>query len=139
MLVWGGLHGVYLMGERAWGLARAAGGRAHLVPSRRGAGIAVVFVLGCWALVAFRNDMTITWAWWSAILRGQPGPMPAASMLVYIVPSLWLDWMQERHGAETAFDHWPRAARALLLASAMMLCFVMTRTVPPAPFIYRGF
>ena len=139
MLVWGALHGVYLIGERVWGLWRAPATHRVEAPWKRRAGIAVVFVLVNWTLVAFRNDMAATWAWWSAILRAQPGPMPSARMLFYIAPSVWLDWMVERHGAETAFDHWPRAARVLLLAGAIALWLVMTRIVPPTPFIYRGF
>jgi D-alanyl-lipoteichoic acid acyltransferase DltB (MBOAT superfamily) len=139
MLVWGGLHGVYLIGERAWGLWLPPAPHRVDAPWERRVAVAAVFVLGCWALVAFRNDMATTWAWWSAILRAQSGPMPNPRMLLYIAPSLWLDWMLERHGPETTFDHWPRAARVSLLAGAMALWLVMTRVVPPTPFIYRGF
>jgi alginate O-acetyltransferase complex protein AlgI len=139
MLVWGGLHGGYLAGERLLTLSRVTD-RFHL-PSRAVVlvGRLVVFILGCWALVAFRTDLAATVAWWSTLLRGPLGALPDAGVLWYIAPSMWLDWMEQRHGEDSTFDHWPRLGRAALLAAAMLLWFLMTRGGPPAPFIYRGF
>lgn len=139
MLLWGGLHGSYLIGERLLNLRRGAR-RIHPQPAwRQGAGVVLVFALGCWALVAFRIDVAITCSWWWTMLRGVPGALPDRRILWYIAPSLWLDWMEHRHGAETAFDHWPLCGRAALLALALLLWVAMTRTQPSAPFIYRGF
>jgi hypothetical protein len=73
------------------------------------------------------------------LLRGPLGALPDAGVLWYIAPSMWLDWMEQRHGEDSTFDHWPRLGRAALLAAAMLLWFLMTRGGPPAPFIYRGF
>ena len=139
MLLWGGLHGVYLIFERVLTL-RAGASRTRVQPMLRQvmSGV-VVFVLGCWALVAFRADTSVAFSYWWTMLRGAAGGVPDGRMLWYIVPSFWLDWMERRHGAETTFDHWPAAARTTLLAGAMLLWFLMTRTQPVTPFIYRGF
>ncbi len=139
MLLWGGLHGSYLAGERVLTLSRA-GDRRRVAPRATALASGVlVFALGCWALVAFRTDVTTTLAWWSAMLSGAAGDLPDVRVLGCMVPSLWLDWMEQRHGEESAFDHWPQLGRAALLALAMLLWFLMTRTQTPSPFIYRGF
>ena len=67
------------------------------------------------------------------------GRLPDSQMLVYIVPSLWLDWMQARHGEATVFMHWPRLQRAALMAGAIVLWVVMSAGTGPTPFVYQGF
>lgn len=139
MLLWGGLHGTYLAAERVLTLARVGD---HLRFAPRATALlsgVLVFALGCWALVAFRSDLATTFAWWSTMLSGAAGDLPDLRVLGYMVPSLWLDWMEQRHGEESAFDHWPQLNRAALLALAMLLWFLLTRTQTPSPFIYRGF
>ena len=139
MLLWGGLHGVYLVFERLVSLRGGARRtRVHSWPRQVVNGL-VVFVLGCWALVAFRAETAVAVSCWWTMLRAAVGDLPDTRMLWYIAPSLWLDWMERRCGAETMFDHWPRLDRAALLAVAMLAWFLMTRTQPSAPFIYRGF
>lgn len=138
MLLWGGLHGLYLIVERVLTLWSPT--RARNVPAwRQAAGAVIVFLLGSFSLVAFRAETSVALAWWSTVLSGAPGALPDGRMAWYIVPSLWMDWMEHRHGAETAFDHWPRLGRAALLGAAVLLWFLVTRTTPGAPFIYRGF
>jgi len=137
MLVWGGLHGTYLAAERLFGLLLR---RTPLrSPPLVVAAALSVFAVGCWTLVAFRLDLETAVAYWQGLLQGRAGGWPNLRMLWCMVPSLWLDWMELRHGADTAFDHWPRLCRAALLAVAILLCFLMTRAQPSAPFIYRGF
>jgi len=137
MLLWGGLHGAYLIGERVIGLSmRRAPLRSHLLIL---AATLFVFAVGTWTLVAFRMELSVAVPYWHGLLRGTMGPWPDIRMLWFMAPSLWLDWMEYRHGAESTFDHWPRLARAALLATALLLWFLMTRTQGSAPFIYRGF
>ncbi len=139
MLVWGGLHGVYLVAERVLFLAwPATPGRRRGV-GRLVAAALTVFVLGCWALVAFRMETAVALSFWGCLLGGTSGPLPDGRMLVFLVTSLWLDRMQERHGDTAAFLRLPRVARAALLALAMLLWFLATRQQSSAPFIYRGF
>jgi len=139
MLLWGGLHGVYLIIERVLNLRRDASPMAAQPMFRQVVSGLVVFVLGCWALVAFRCNTSVAFSWWWTMLRGAAGGVPDGRVLWYITLSVWLDWIERRHGAETTFDHWPVLARTALLAGAMLLWFLMTRTQPSEPFIYRGF
>jgi D-alanyl-lipoteichoic acid acyltransferase DltB (MBOAT superfamily) len=139
MLLWGGLHGVYLIIERLLNMRRGAP-RTRVQPMvRQVVSALAVFGLGCWALVAFRTTGAVTLAYWSTMLHGAAGDLPDAQILAYMAASLWLDWREQRFGAETMFDHWRRLDRAALLAVAMLLWFLMTRVQPSAPFIYRGF
>ena len=138
MLLWGGLHGCYLIAERVLGLWFPARIGARSAWKRIG-GALIVFTLGCAAMVFFRADTRAALAWWSTVLHGAAGGLPNARMAWYFALSLWLDWMESRHGADTLVDHWPRVGRAAVLAMAMLLCFLATRAASPAPFIYRGF
>jgi alginate O-acetyltransferase complex protein AlgI len=139
MLLWGGLHGVYLIVEHLHNL-RVGVRRGRLQsPMKQVANALVVFVLGSWALVAFRTDISTASSYWWTMLSRAGGALPDSRMVWYIAPSLWLDWMERHHGAETTFNHWPRVARAALLALGVLLWFLMTRQRPAAPFIYRGF
>lgn len=139
MLLWGGLHGVYLIAERCIDL---------LHPSKPGLGrpiwqqlvaALIVFLLGCWALVSFRMELGIALRFWQRILSGPSGPLPDTRFLLYMLPSLWLDFMQRRHGDDTVFAHWPRLPRAALLALAILLWWAMSRGRVPTPFVYQGF
>ncbi|MGE0519787.1 MAG: MBOAT family protein [Candidatus Binatia bacterium] len=139
MLLWGGMHGAYLICERILTL-RPRASRAGVQPmSRQVLSALAVFALGCWALVAFRTTGAVALEYWGAMLRGAAGDLPDPQILAFMAASLWLDWREHRYGAETMFDHWPRFDRAALLAAAMLLWFVMTRIEPTTPFIYRGF
>jgi len=139
MLLWGGLHGVYLVVERAatllWPIAPGA-----IQPRwRRAGGVALVFTLSCWALVAFRLPIDRALEFWRQLVTDPTGSLPNSRVLLYMLPSLWLDWMQSRHGEDTVFMPWPRLARATLLATAVLLWLVMHGAAAPTPFVYQGF
>jgi hypothetical protein len=44
-----------------------------------------------------------------------------------------------RHGEETLFMPWPRAARVTVLATAVLLWLAMSGATAPTPFVYQGF
>jgi hypothetical protein len=96
-------------------------------------------VIGTSVLVFFRMDVSTATAFYSRLCSGAPGAWPDGRWLLLIAPSFWLDLMQARHGDDVTFDHWPRLARATLLAAVVILWFLLSRNAPPAPFIYRGF
>jgi hypothetical protein len=78
-------------------------------------------------------------AFWRQLATAARGELPSGAYVALVSFSFWLDWIQSRHGEATAFLHWPRLARAALLAMAVILWFLLSRAVPPEPFIYRGF
>ena len=138
MLLWGGLHGVYLVGERVIGLLRPRAPGRERSRWRHAAAIAVVFTLGSLAFVPFRLDTQTALIYWRR-LAGPPGGVPDLRIIFLMLWSLWLDRIEGRHGDATAFWPWPRLARASLLAIAVVLWVLLTRQQSPAPFIYRGF
>ncbi len=139
MLLWGGLHGVYLVIERAAQLRWPPVPRAVLPAWSHAGGIVLVFGLSCWTLVALRLPIAQALQFWQQLVTGPFGALPDGRMLLFMLPSIWLDWMQSQHGEDTVFTAWPRPARAALLALAVLLWFAMSGAVAPAPFVYQGF
>lgn len=139
MLIWGALHGLFLIAERMIALLRRPAPGA--TPSRLTSLFLAVFVLlaGVSAFSFFRMDVVTAVAFWRHLVAAPLGELPSAAYVVFVVPSFWLDWIQSRHGDATAFFHWPRPVRAALLAIALILWFLLSRATAPAPFIYRGF
>lgn len=140
MLLWGALHGCYLVGERTLSLLHPTAPAATRPTWRQVAGALAVFVLGTWAFAAFRVQWPVLAQYWSRLLDATRAAPPDGRLLLYVGPSLWLDWLQYRHGDETAaFLHWPRPARAALASGAILLWFLFTRHQHAAPFVYQGF
>lgn len=139
MLLWGGLHGVYLVVERALRLLRPPSPGAVEPPWRQAAGIALVFTVSCLTFIALRLPIDEALGFWRQLAVGPLGGLPDGRVLLYMIPSLWLDWMQSRHGEDTLLAPWPRLARATALATALLLWFVMAGATAPTPFVYQGF
>jgi alginate O-acetyltransferase complex protein AlgI len=138
MLIWGSLHGLYLVCERAWSVLHPARGRPR--PAWVGAvGVVFVFMLGTAALSFFRMNASVALQFWQRVLSGSHTMWPPPSMLLFVAMSLGLDWITQRHGEDAVFHRWPRIARAALLALAFLLWFLMTRGSTPPPFVYQGF
>jgi len=139
MMIWGGLHGAYLSSERVadvFGRRRAPGRPQGW---RRGARIAMVFSLATASLAFFRMETDVALRFYIMMLSGLGTVTLPVQTLLFMVPSLWLDWMQSRHGDERTFANWPVLARTALMACALLLCFAMSRTAAGAPFIYQAF
>jgi len=139
MLLWGALHGAYLVGERLIVLGRPVAVRRRDPRWRQVASAGVVFTLGTWAFAAFRMEIDVALAYWAGILAGSAGAWPDPRLLPFLAASLWIDWIQYRHDDEVAFLRWPALARAALLALAVVLWVVMSDRHDTVPFIYRGF
>jgi len=139
MLLWGGLHGVYLVIERALRLRWPPPPGARRPVWRRAAGVVLVFTLSIWAFTLLRLPIDQAWSFWQHLLSPHPGRPPEARMLLFMVLSLWLDSMQLRYDDDRLFSHWPRAARVAALATAALLWLAMAGAVAPTPFVYQGF
>lgn len=139
MLAWGGAHGLFLIVERVGGLVWPPPPGRVLPRWRRVVGIAVVFSVSCLTLAAFRLPIDQAWGVWQQLLPGGSGGLGNVRLVMLMIPSLWLDWMQLRHGDETMIAHWPRIVRAAALAGAILICLAAAASVSPAPFVYQGF
>jgi hypothetical protein len=56
-----------------------------------------------------------------------------------IAGSIILDWLQERSKDEVIFLRWPQAARASILALAILAIFFVSQADLSFTFVYQGF
>jgi D-alanyl-lipoteichoic acid acyltransferase DltB (MBOAT superfamily) len=142
MIVWGGLHGVYQIGERLLSL------KGPVIPPdrrplwRQAFAMGVVFVLTMFAWVPFRVEMPIAIDLWQSLLAlGQFGLQykRIALAFIYIFVALTIDIMQKRSNDEFVFLRWPRLAQAFSMATIIFLVFIVSLGTESEPFVYQGF
>ncbi len=139
LLVWGGLHGTYLVGERALSLWRPRPPIQQRPAWRQALAMLVVFALVVVAMIPARMELPIAQQFVYALRRHRFWRTPDLRLILILAPALWLDWVQYRHRDETVFLRWPRAARAALLMAALLATFLVTRDDAQVPFVYEGF
>lgn len=138
LLVWGGLHGLYLAIERiisAYAPPRQT--RRQPLVWQIVSGVSV-FVLVNLAWIPFHaKNLGAVQDYLESLAR--PGMARAAlPVLNFIAISLLLDVLQRRTHNELFFLKWPHAAQVALLTAVCLLLVVMSgQTLPP--FIYQGF
>lgn len=139
MLLWGGLHGLYLMVERIPAFWRPHVPMHSRSPYRQGLGMLVVFGLTLVALVPFVMDIQAVPAFWGELLQVDRAFVMDWRVAVLVLSSLTLDWAQYHFKDEVVFLRLPLPARASLLAGALIVMFLLTRSDTGVPFVYRGF
>jgi D-alanyl-lipoteichoic acid acyltransferase DltB (MBOAT superfamily) len=141
MLLWGGLHGVYLVVERLLSLWKPAGPPRLQPRWRQGMAMLIVFVLVLLAWVPFRvGDLSTTFDYWRGMTEWS-GTLRWPSLLVVLalIPPIWLDWVQYRRDDDLVFLRWPRLVQAALLAVAILAIFLSSQSRTTVPFVYQGF
>ncbi|MFO7679730.1 MAG: MBOAT family O-acyltransferase [Chloroflexota bacterium] len=142
MLLWGGLHGVYQVGERALSL------RGKVVPPdqrplwRQALAMGVVFILVMWAWVPFRMEISLAIEFWQQLLSFGDFGLRYRRLLfavVYVLAAVLLDVVQHHYRDEVIFLRWPRLARSFLLATVIFLVILVSAGVVAQPFVYQGF
>ena len=141
MLLWGGLHGVYLIIERLWMLKQP-----HIEGSKnlRDEWISrfVTFILVALAWVPFSMRIPNALEFWKELLVGnffgQVDPRLLFAMLVLAL-ALLLDWAQYNKADEAFFLRRPQIVQAALLATVIALILVVTSAGTGQPFVYQGF
>jgi alginate O-acetyltransferase complex protein AlgI len=142
MLVWGGLHGVYQVGERALSL------RGKVVPPdqrplwRQALAMGVVFILVMWAWVPFRMEMPVAIEFWQQLLIFGDFGLRYRRLLfavAYVLAAVLLDVVQRRYRDELVFLRLPRLAQSFLLATVIFLVILVSAGVVAQPFVYQGF
>lgn len=135
-VVWGGLHGTYLVAER---LLR----RDAVEPDRPGLGIGrglLTFHLVCFAWIFFRaTSMSQALDVVTGILSLRPGPVTGFDLvLVMGALVMGIQLLQRRSGAHEPFLHWrplPQGAAC----GAFVVALLVFSGGAPAPFIYFQF
>jgi D-alanyl-lipoteichoic acid acyltransferase DltB (MBOAT superfamily) len=160
MLVWGGLHGLYLIFERVWGLIFHAPPLDERPRWRQSLGTALTFVLAALAWLPFRMTLPAAWAYltglfhWSmpkfaALAQTLSGSklisdwsgfqLPNPILLIVLAGAVVFDLLQNKGKDEEFVLRWSRLAQVLfvlVLLGVALLAFFSDTT---APFVYQAF
>ena len=160
MLVWGGLHGLFLILERLPSLNKPAIPLNKRPLRQQRLGVFLTFTMATLAWVPFRMELPVALQYWYGLLKwtmpdfkalalgvigwnplygwsqlGLPNPL----LILVLVIAITLDAIQRRAGNEEWLLNWPRWAQVsvvLVLLMAASLAFFADTT---APFVYQGF
>jgi alginate O-acetyltransferase complex protein AlgI len=140
-VVWGGLHGLYLAGERRFTRAAEADYRRPWRP-RDLVGTFVTFQLVCLAWVFFRSpSLSAGWRYLTDIGHLQAGRVDtdAITMLALAVAAaMFIDFVQQRTRDHTVVLRWTPAVRGVVYGT-MVVAVVVFSGGTPVPFIYFRF
>ena len=139
MLIWGALNGVYLGVERVLLRGRPARPPDRQPAARQWAGRLLVLALTAGGLLVFLFPVPTAIAYARGILSLDPLSPMDYRLLLFVLPSVAIDWLQVRSQDELPFLRWPRLAQATLLAVAALAIFLITRANTVAPFVYQEF
>lgn len=142
MLLWGAIHGFYLVFERLVTLRQPA--TAGNLQESRAAWIprSVTFLLVSLAWVPFTMRIPEALNFWKELVTGNFFGLSDTGLLfslAVLIPAIWLDWAQYKKSDETFFLHQNQVVQAALLATVIVLVLVATSTGPGQPFVYQGF
>jgi D-alanyl-lipoteichoic acid acyltransferase DltB (MBOAT superfamily) len=139
MLIWGGLHGLYVMARQV-----PLPGRRPGPPDKQPLGVRIastLIVFGCVMLawIPFRMGVITSWLYLTGIIvRFGQGPIPIVPLLL-LIPALALDVLEAR-GGELAALRWPRPARSAALALMILIALVtMFNAATGTTFVYQEF
>jgi alginate O-acetyltransferase complex protein AlgI len=163
-LLWGGLHGLYLVIERLLTFWRPRHLPDELPKWRQVLSGLIVFGLVVLAWIPFRMSPAIAWEYFSrlftpsawtrpafwlmrATLAGKLNYVPSWSdfnlpdirVLFMFIPVFLLDWTQARSKNEIFFMKWPVWAKSLFLAILALTLILLSLAETGAPFVYQGF
>ena len=142
MLLWGGLHGLYLIMERISALWRPVPSPASQPVWKQWLGMGSVFVFVLLAWVPFRWELPAALEFWSALLNWSSFDIRYRRLflvLPILFVALLIDYLQYRTKDEFVFLKWPRLARAVFMAVIMFLVIIVTGGDFKDPFIYQAF
>lgn len=142
MLLWGGLHGTYLIIERLASL------RGPVLPPqkwslwRQGLSFGIVIGLVSLAWVPFNMELPVAFAYWNGMLNWTY-PILRYRRILLAIPvialTLLIDWLQRHYQDEPFLLRWPRPIQASLLAISLLLIAILMQSEQMEPFVYQGF
>lgn len=142
MLLWGALHGFYLVAERLFALIRPSHSEA---PKNQWIGWIsrpVTFLLVVLAWISFSMRIPQALGLWQQLLVGNLFGLRDYGLLfplAVLIPAIWLDWTQYNKAEEIFFWHQKQVIQAALLATVIVLILVVTSSGAGQPFVYQGF
>lgn len=142
MIVWGGLHGLYLIVERVLVQRRASVPAQQPPVWRRWLVMGFVFSLVILAWVPFRWELPAGLQLWQALLNWSDAAIRYRRMFLVLLPvlgSFVLDYLQYRSEDEFIFLKWSPPAKAACMAIVLFLVFILTAGDFEQPFVYQAF
>jgi alginate O-acetyltransferase complex protein AlgI len=141
MLVWGGLHGTYLVFERLISLKRSPQSTEQKVYWPGWLSNVVVFLLVAFAWIPFMMRLTFAMDFWNQLLFGEVFGLRDYRLvypLFVLIPALFLDYVQFQRGGEGFFLRLNPVVQSAVLATVITLILIVA-SGPGQPFIYQGF
>jgi hypothetical protein len=160
LLVWGTLHGLYLVLERLPSLGKAVVPVNKRPLWRQRLGTAVTFLFASLAWVPFRMPLPAALQYWQGLLRwSMPDftglartlvgwspvsgwsqfDLPNPILLLVLAAALLFDQLQHRAGTEEFMLNQPRWLQVLLTALLLLVATLAFFSDTTAPFVYQGF
>jgi D-alanyl-lipoteichoic acid acyltransferase DltB (MBOAT superfamily) len=158
MLVWGGLHGIYLMVERIPSLWRPAVPLDEQPRWRQSIGRVVTFIFVVLAWVPFRMELSIAFQYWkglfqwtlpnlSTITSPLPGQtfgwsatnLPNPILILVLVGAIIFDLIQNHQKSEIPVRDWRRVWQVVFIIILLGLVLLEFFSDTTAPFVYQAF
>jgi alginate O-acetyltransferase complex protein AlgI len=142
MLLWGGLHGAYLVGERIYHLARP--GESIKSQSLKGQWITagIVFIMVAIAWVPFNAEVPETIQYWLGLLRWNSLNLKysrAILVLPFLLVIAGLDWILYNREGELTITGMPRLVQASFWGGVMFAIYILSQPAQGNVFVYQGF
>jgi hypothetical protein len=131
--------GFYLTGHNIFSIFRPVNRSDQMPCWRQWLSRARVFLLAAAACIFFVMDPAIACNYFRGLVSGSHWIFPDSRVFLVMIPSLWIDFAQDRQKNEFVFLSWPLLVRACLLALAVLAVFLFSQSRISEPFIYQGF
>jgi D-alanyl-lipoteichoic acid acyltransferase DltB (MBOAT superfamily) len=142
MIVWGGLHGIYLVVERMLSLGKQVVPPEQKPFRQQLLANGLIFLLVILAWVPFRMELPIAVEYWISMLNLTNFSISSRKLLL-ILPylGLWVavEWQFYRYRDEFLAIKFPKWAQALAFAGVFVLILIASADQSSPPFIYQGF
>lgn len=160
MLLWGGMHGLFMVLERLPSLVKPVTPLNKRPMWRQRLGVLLTFSLATLAWVPFRMEVPVALQYWYGMLRwtmpdfkalvlgligwsplwnwsmlGLPNPL----LFLVLAVAITLDVFQHRAAGEEWLLNWPRWAQVLLVITLLLVALLAFFADTSAPFVYQGF
>ncbi len=160
LLLWGALHGLYLVLERLPTLKKPVLPMNKRPCWRQRLGILITFVLTVLAWVPFRMELPVAMQYWVGLFRWtmpdflglartvvgwspvsgwSQFDLPNPILILVLAAALLLDHLQHRAGSEEFLLQQPRWFQALLVMLLLLVALLAAFSDTIAPFVYQGF
>lgn len=142
MILWGSLHGIYLVMERFFSLGKPVIRPDQMPVWRQLLSNGMIFLLVIFAWVPFRMELPTALEYWISMLNLTNFSIASKKLpLVLSYLGFWIiiEWQLYRLKDKVQVIKFPKWAQATLFAGALLLIIIASASQTSHPFIYQGF